>query len=214
MRYQQHRVSQIVEGQHRVEEGEHHVVELQLVFAAVRDFLDEADAVVPQIADRAAGEARQPGHAHRLVGGHQLLEFRDRVAAFPLNGAGAAVFDGDGVLARAENRCRIDPDEGIPRSAFPSFDALEQKAVLAFPAQLHVRRHRRFGIGEDFLENGYDVAARCHVAVLVRGRRDLVFRYCMHRSALLSALFVLSLWSLCGLGFRPFVRLCCPGSSG
>ena len=82
---QQDAVLHVIEGQHRVEQHEAGIVTLGIGGAAGagRGRLEPGGGVVAQVADGAAGEARQAGHERRLEAVHQLAQRVDERLARP-----------------------------------------------------------------------------------------------------------------------------------
>ena len=70
----------MVEQDHPVVEGEREVGQAAIVGRGVGQVLGVADGVVSGIADRAAGEPRQPRQGDGAIALDQLLEIEERVA--------------------------------------------------------------------------------------------------------------------------------------
>ena len=116
---------------------------------ARRGRLEPRRGVVAEVADRAAGEARQPRHERRLEAVHQLAQRVDE----RLVGVGrhAGLLDHRLAVAAAQNQERILAEERIAPDVLAAFDALEQERVIGMLGDLQERRHRRQQIGDQLL---------------------------------------------------------------
>ena len=137
-------VAKVIEGEHAIEEHEHAVGDVEVVFGVVADILQLAHDVVGAIADGSGGEGRQ---AFNLGGTMLVEEFLDDV-----EDAGGAGFDSwnaglccelcrapwttgseavnrDLVAARFEAQERTHAQEGVAADFFAAFDGFEEEGV-------------------------------------------------------------------------------------
>ena len=147
----------VIEGQHRVEEHERGVVAGTPGAVGSRGRrLEPGRGLVAEVADGAAGEARQPGHERRLVLGHQRPQ-RVGVAGVEDRRLAGALHR-DHPAGRAQDQERILAEERVAADVLAAFDALEQERVVGVLGDLEERRDRRQQVGDDLLADGHEVA--------------------------------------------------------
>ena len=133
-------VVQVVEHQQGIGHHHHRVGQVAVIGRRVGQGLDGAHHVVAQVAHRAAGEARQPGHVHRRVPAHEAPEMlerrevgRDRVPPFARGPALA------GASAVAEHLAGLGGEKGVAGPALAALERLQQESA-AVPGAAWQRR--------------------------------------------------------------------------
>ena len=159
----------VIERQHRIEHHEPGIVAIERrVAGARRGRLEPRRGVVAEIADGAAGEARQPGHERRLEAVHQLAQRVDeRLVAV---GGHAGLLDHGLAVAAAQDQERILAEERIAPDVLAAFDALEQEGVIGMLGDLEERRHRRQQVGDQLLAHRHERGALGQVHELFKRR--------------------------------------------
>ena len=161
----------VVEGHQRAverERGEERVLDGM----AIRDPLEEPDRVVGEVADRAPGEPRQPGHlgGRRAEARAQRRQQVLRLAARPFG-----VLDDDTVAAHLDGRHRIAAEERITGEALAAHDALEKEGALGARGEGEERGHRRLQVSRDLAEHRHEAAFHREPLVVVEGQRPHAF---------------------------------------
>ena len=144
-------VLDVIERQHRVEQHEAGLVGAVGAVAEVAEHrLEPRRRAVAEIADRAAGEARQVRHERRPEVGHQPAQ---RVDERPLARRSIAPPRSIVVLPsrRAQDQERILAEERVAADVLAAFDAFEQERVVGVLGDLEERRDRRQQVGDDLL---------------------------------------------------------------
>ena len=161
----------VIEREHRVEQHEAGLIRAVSARAEIAEHrLEPGRRAVPEVADGAAGEARQIRDERRAEIRHQLAERLDeRTLAL---GDGARPLDRRPAAARAEDQERILAEKRIARHVLAALDAFEQKGVVCVLGDLQERRHRRQQIGDDLLAHRHKRAAARQLLELLK-RRDL-----------------------------------------
>ena len=137
----QHGLLQMVEDHHQVVEREEEIGQAERVRRRVRQALDVADRVVRRVADGAAAESRQPGHADGAEREHLFLKLGQRVLGPELPRRRPARLDLHFAAARAEDHERVGAEEAVPRQFLAARRALEEERELA-ARELLIRAHR------------------------------------------------------------------------
>ena len=152
----QNAVPHVIEREHRVEQHEARFVLARPSSTAAHRF-EPGGRVVAEIADRAAGEARQPWHERRVEAGHQLAQRGDErlVRLRRLSGA----IDDRLAVPRAQDQERILAEERIAADVLATLDRLEQERVVGVLGDLEERRHRRQQVGDKLLADRHERAA-------------------------------------------------------
>ena len=141
-------VPHVIEREHRVEQHEAGFV-LVGRFGLQRHRLEPRRRVVAQVADGAAGEARQARHERRLEARHQLAQHRDeRLVRL---GRLARAVDDRLAAPRPEDEKRILAEKRVAADLLAAFNRLQQKRVVGVLRDLQERRDRRQQIGDDLL---------------------------------------------------------------
>ena len=153
-------VLDVIEREHRVEQHEPGVVarrHRRRRRASRR--LEPRRRVVAEVADRAAGEARQA--RARTATGSSAISSRsvvdERLARVSVV-APARSIDRLAV-ARAQDQERILAEERVAADVLAAFDALEQERVVGVLGDLEERRDRRQQVGDDLLADRHERAA-------------------------------------------------------
>ena len=172
----------VIERQHRVEQHEPGVVADRRGASPARAAvgLEPRRGVVAEVADGAAGEARQPGHERRLKAVHQLAQRVDE----RLLGVGghAGALDHGLAVAAAQDQERILAEERVAPDVLAALDALEQERVVGMLGDLEERRHRRQQVGHELLHHRHERGPLGQV-------HELFERRLLHcRSSVLSAM--------------------------
>ena len=161
----------VIERQDGVEHHETGFVFQRLVGLPVllqRHRLEPCRRVVPQVADRAAGEAWQLGNERRTVVGHHLPQHVDeRLGIFTRH---AGPLDDRLAVARPKRDERVLAEERIPGDLLSSFHALEQKRVVRVLCDLQECGHRREQIGDDLLHDRDERSPPRQIDELFEGR--------------------------------------------
>ena len=121
-------IEAVVEDQHRVEAQQMQIRQMQMIGRAIRQRLEEPHAVVAEIANQSAREARQP----RDMGTAQRLEIRAHGAvgiAGQTRGRAIATMQGDALEITDQPRHRFEPEHAEARHPFAADHALEQEGV-------------------------------------------------------------------------------------
>ena len=160
----------VIEREHRVEQHEAGLVRAVGRRAEIAEHrLEPGRRAVAEIADRAAGEARQIGHERRPEVGHQPPQRLDeRPLALRRH---AAALDRRLAVPRAQDQERILAEERVAADVLAAFDAFEQERVVGVLGDLQERRHRRQQIGDDLLADRHERAAPRQFLELFK-RRD------------------------------------------
>ena len=130
----------------------------------VRQVLDLAHDVVPEVADDAAVERWQLSEARRAVPAQQRLDRRER-AAIERDAGRDRAERLDLVAPHDEREGRVPPDEREAAPVLTVLDRLEQEAV-AVADELDERGHRRLEVGQHLAPDRDD-------GVLARQRAEL-----------------------------------------
>src|SRR5690348_6708750 len=146
-----------VEDDKAVEKHQHGIVELQLVIAGRGNAFHEPDHVISKVADGAADEGRQAGHAHRFVSGNALAQNFDGIGFEGLT-AGLR-FDRAGAAAGAENFRGIESKKTIAANAFAALHAFEQAGIFRIAREFQVRGDRREHVEAHGIVHGNKIAA-------------------------------------------------------
>ncbi len=171
VRDEHHLLARVVEGDERREEGEHCVVDADVVRVRVRDLLEPADRAVAHEAHGTARERRQVVDLHRDVAPRvapHRLERRQLLA--PRH---AVLLDPDGARATAQHHVRVRAEERVARDLLAALDGLEQERVGLLVRHAQERGDGREQVGHHALDDGHDRALAAQVEErLVARRRD------------------------------------------
>ena len=159
----------VIERQHRIEHHEPGVVSIGRAGVGARHGrLEPGRGVVAEVADRAAGEARQPGHERRLKAVHQLAQ---RVDERRLHVArDALLFDHGLAVAALQDQERVLAEERVTADVLAALDAFEQERVIGMLGNLQEGRHRRQQVRHQLLAHGHERRALGQVHELFKRR--------------------------------------------
>ena len=120
--------------------------------------LEPRRRVVAEVADGAAGEARQAGHERRLELRHQRAAARRRTAPAAPSISPACSMTAWPSRARSTRNGSL-PRKRVAADVLAAFDALQQERVVGVLGDLQERRHRRQQVGHDLLVHRHERAA-------------------------------------------------------
>ncbi len=139
-------------------EVEHHdaIVEAHFVGAAGRNIFDQAHHVVSEIADRAADQRGQAGHADGTVAGREPAEKLDGI--FGGTADAAAGLDGAIGATSAEDFFGIRSGEGVAGDVLAAFDAFEEKRIFCAVGDAQMRADGREQVGGEGVVDRDEIA--------------------------------------------------------
>src|SRR5580692_9323312 len=110
-----------------VEEHEHAVGDVEVVFGMLSDVFETADDVVGAVTDGSGGEGRQAFHGGRAMLLEEFLDDGENIAGAFLHLA--AALDGNVGAARFEAQKGTHAEESVASNFFSTFDGLEKESV-------------------------------------------------------------------------------------
>ena len=163
---------QVIEDEERVGEHEDGVRQIEHVVGGHRHArLEVADALVAEVADRAAEEARQvhPRCAHGLIRREEALQRFQRIGEAEDLLVAPLMHRGQHTVIEPHDEVRIRADERVARQPLAPLDTLQEKRIRPL-RDLQVRRHRRFQIRHDLPIDRHEIPLPRQRAHLIQRR--------------------------------------------